>query len=166
MKRRIPLLVPLLLAVAVLASCAAAADQTPTPVLDPQLVGQWTTSAGRAPADIDDKGQPVGDYAIGVWYVFRADGTYFSVANHMTFAIGGLAVEEGRYEVVAGDLHLFHRTWSFFPFEGSPQKKQYRTVQTDATLTYALGSEGVVRTLDLAEAGSDPVRFLAAVLPD
>ena len=162
MKRILVLVSVLALSLALLSACAASAAEKPTPVLDPDLAGQWTTAADRTHVAIDAQGQPVGDFPIGVWFEFRADGTYFSSANHMTFAIGGISVEEGRYEAKDGVLRLTQRTFSFYPFEGSPQKKQVRTPQSDATLTYAIGSDADGATLSLVEKDSQAMVFHAA----
>lgn len=166
---RTPLAATLLLALSLglLSACGAGAtasdfpSPTPTPSLDPSLFGQWTNQVDRTRISVDDDGRPDGAVTIGIWYEFRSDGRYVSVARHMTFAIGGVSVEEGRYVLADTGLRLSGRTWSFFPDEGSPQKKQYREKQEDASLAYRLAREEGVDVLYLSMSDRTEVRFAA-----
>jgi len=158
--KRIPkLLLVLVLSTAVLSACTAAAAQNPTPILDERLYGQWSDQADAIAVDLNEAGEPVGAVAIGTWFVFHEDGSYERVANYMTFAIGGVAVEEGRYAVDGNKLVLTNRTDSFFPFEGSPQKRHYRTAVADGSLTFRFGTEDGKAVLFLADLNSNEVLF-------
>jgi hypothetical protein len=159
LKRSFAVLLVLVLSTALLSACGTSAAQNPTPVLDERLFGQWSNQADPSAIDVNAAGEPVGTVSIGIWFIFRENGSYVQVANHMTFAIGGVAVEEGRYAVEGDRLLLSNRTWSFFPFEGSPQKKQYRTAQADAKLTFRFAEEDGVRILYLAETNTAEVLF-------
>lgn len=130
----------------------------------PALSGEWTTHQDRTGIALTQDGKPAGPIPVGEWYHFQADGHYDRVARFMTFAIGGVAVEEGQYEVrltdtrssgqlvnpdVSFDLVLFKRTESFFPDAGSPQQAKYRSATTDETLQGELRKAGAAFRLAL-----------------
>lgn len=109
---------------------------------DERLAGLWTTAKSRQTITLDADGKPAGEIPVGIWYRFDPSGAYYRVARYMTFAIGGVAVEEGRYRTANGEIALFQNTESFFPDEGSPQKPKYRETIADSNLIYQLKGEG------------------------
>ncbi len=158
--RKVPAaLLVLALSAALLAACTASAAQNPTPVLDDRLFGQWSSQADPSAISLDSAGQPIGTVPIGIWFLFHENGMYERVANFMTFAIGGVSVEEGRYAVKGDQLVLTARLDSFFPFEGSPQQKHYRTSEADSSLSFRFGTEDGAVVLYLAETNSAEVLF-------
>lgn len=137
-------------------------EPTPKPMIDDKLVASWTNEPGRLKVTLDSLGKPGQPVPIGEWYVFDAEGRYFRIARFMTFAIGGIMVEEGSYEAKSGVVRLFNRTESFFPDEGSPQKAKYReALGTAETFYYHFDLEQSVDVLFLKTSLSgDAVRFL------
>jgi hypothetical protein len=133
--------------------------QDTSDVLDQQLIGQWTTASKRVGVSITSAGKPVGAVTIGEWYNFRKDGTYYRVARFMTFAIGGVSVEEGRYKTADPGLveensllMLYDRTDSFYPDKGSPQKAKYREPADDQNLYYQIVTRNEGQALALQTA--------------
>jgi hypothetical protein len=136
-----------------LAGCSGSgmtATQTAVPttsvIVDPQLIGLWTNRKDRMRVELDKQGKPVGhvpvgQVPVGQWYQFNEDGTYYWVARHMTFAIGGVSVEEGRFTESEGKLLLLDRTESFFPDKGSTQKEKFRSPIADGEIYFRLASE-------------------------
>jgi hypothetical protein len=124
--------------------------------IDSRLSGQWTNHKDRVSIDVNDQGEPAGEVPVGQWYQFDADGTYIWVARHMTFAIGGIMVEEGRFKMADGILHLDNRTESFFPDEGSPQQKKYRSPIEDGKIYFQLTKEANQDVLILKTGDDQP----------
>jgi len=141
---------------------STASKPTPKPTVDDKLVGYWTNEPGRLKVFLDGLGKPGQPVPIGEWYVFDSEGRYYRIARFMTFAIGGIMVEEGRYEAKSGVIRLFDRTESFFPDEGSPQKAKFREALTaDETYYYRLDVDQSTDALFLKTNPSvDAVRFL------
>jgi len=104
--------------------------------LDDRLSGSWTNEPTRVSVLVDQLGQPVGSVPVGDWYFFDGKGRYVRVARFITFAVGGIHVEEGRYQTENGTVLLFDRMESFFPDSGSPQKARYREATTEMVLIH------------------------------
>jgi len=128
-------------------STGTSISQTTDKPVDIRLVGEWTTQKELQCVSLLSTGQPTGPVPVGEWYAFKPDGSYFRVTRFMTFAIGGIGVEEGRYRCqpsgsVAGEstLTLYNRTDSFYPDEGSPQKPSYREPVADQVWLYSIVS--------------------------
>ena len=175
MKARI-ILISLLILLAVMAgSCrifmpgtattATSGTDSTTSVLDEALLGQWTTESSLLRVMLNDKGEPTGTIPVGQWISFQADGSYFRVARHITIAIGGIGVEEGRYEAVNGSILLFERKTSFYPDQGSPQKPSYRQSEDNEHLQYEISQTATGRDLVL-KSGQDDQGIRYAYCPD
>lgn len=136
-----------------------------TRVADKNLLGQWTTEAGLLRVMLDEKGQPTGIIPIGQWIAFSANGTYFRVARYITFAIGGVSVEEGQFEAVNGSLLLFERKTSFYPDKGSPQMPSYRQTAENESLLYQISKDGSDTVLAL-KSGTDETGISYRYCPD
>ena len=158
MKMRI--LPVLLLSALVLGGCGLQADSGPTP--DPRLTGVWTTRSDRLVVSVDEAGKPRTDVPVGEWYAFFTNGRYVHIARYMTFAVGGVQVEEGAYASTHDGLKLTGRTQSFFPDEGSPQKAKYReAVDGDLILVFRTAEKEGVKALLLRVSAENPeVLFL------
>lgn len=137
------------------ATTATSGTSNATVVLDETLLGQWTTETSLLRVVLNDKGEPTGAIPVGQWVSFQADGTYYRVARHITVAIGGIGVEEGRYEAVNGSMLLFERKTSFYPDEGSPQKTSYRQPEDDENLQYEISKTATGRDLVLKSGQDD-----------
>ena len=152
MKMRI--LPVLLLSSLLLGGCALQADSGPTP--DPRLTGIWTTREDRLRVSLDDTGKPQTDVPVGQWYAFLSNGRYVHIARYMTFAIGGVQVEEGSYASTSEGLTLTGRTRSFFPDEGSPQKAEFRVAEDgDMSLVFRAAEEDGVKALRIRASAED-----------
>ena len=136
-----------------------------TLVIDESLIGQWTTETSLLRVKLDEKGQPAGIIPIGQWIAFSTNGTYFRVARHITFAIGGASVEEGRFEAVNGSLLLFERKTSFYPDKGSPQMPSSRQAAENESLLYQITNDGSDLVLVL-KSGSDETGVSYRYCPD
>lgn len=132
--------------------------------LDDRLTGAWTNEAARTRVQVDQAGKPVGSVPIGDWYLFDGKGRYVRIARFITFAVGGIHVEEGRYQTEKGIL-LYDRTESFFPDPGSPQKAKYREATLETVLIhYRLSVENSIDVLYLKSgANGEEVRFRRCV---
>jgi hypothetical protein len=127
---------------------------TTQPVLDSRLVGVWTNKDATASVSLNDQGEPTGVVPVGEWYSFSASGNYFWVGRFMTFAIGGVSVNEGKVSLSGDQLNLKSRTESFFPDEGSPQQKKYREPLTDTSLIIRFEQKDGQEVL-IVKAGTD-----------
>jgi hypothetical protein len=139
--------------------CRAAGTTANGP--DVRLIGLWTTESQQARVTLNSKGEPVGIVPVGQWYFFEATGLYWHAARFMTFAIGGVMIQEGRCDTIADTLIMTDRTDSFYPDEGSPQQAKYREAIEDETLLYRVVTENGVDVLYLkAGAQEQEVRYL------
>lgn len=127
-----------------------------TQPLDERLFGTWTTAASRVKATLDAEGKPTGSVPVGIWYAFSQDGRYYRIARYMTFAIGGVAVEEGSFSTEQNKIVLSHNTESFFPDEGSPQKPKYRETIADSTLIYKFSDDNDHKILSIQSGDDQP----------
>lgn len=134
-------------------------------VVDESLFGQWTTETTLVRVVLDGQGKPGGTIPVGQWIAFLADGNYYRVARHITVAIGGVSVEEGRYEAVNGNLLLFERKSSFYPDQGSPQKPSYRQPEDHENLQYEIKQTSASRDLIL-RSGQDDQGIRYSFCPD
>ena len=141
------------------------ATSASTVVLDQALLGQWTTESSLIRVVVNEKGETTGEIPVGQWIEFQADGAYYRVARHITVAIGGIGVEEGRYEAVNGSVLLFERKTSFFPDQGSPQKPSYRQPEGNENLQYAISKTAAGRELTL-KSGQDDMGIRFTYCPD
>jgi len=147
------------------ATTATSSTGSSTVVLDESLFGQWTTEPTLVRAVLNEKGEPTGTIPVGQWITFRADGTYYRVSRHITVAIGGAGVEEGRYEAVNGSILLFERKISFYPDQGSPQKPSYRQPEEQENLQYEFKQASSGREL-LLRSGQDDQGIRYSFCPD
>jgi hypothetical protein len=136
-----------------------------TVVLDASLFGQWTTEPTLVRVVLNEKGEPTETIPVGQWIAFLADGTYYRVSRHITVAIGGVGVEEGRYEAVNGSILLFERKSSFYPDQGSPQKPSYRQPEENENLKYEIQQASSGRELIL-RSGEDDQGIRYSFCPD
>ncbi len=134
------LLIALLLMLPLLAGCGPRASTAGTSI-DPALTGLWTNDPGLTRISLNDRGEPTASVPVGQWHAIQAGGRWYQVARFMTFAIGGVAVEEGTAAASGGSLRISSRTRSFFPDPGSPQQAVYRSAEPDLTFLYRLASE-------------------------
>lgn len=147
------------------ATTATGGTDSTTVVLDEALLGQWTTESSLLRVVLNEKGEPTGTIPVGQWISFQSDGTYYRVTRHITVAIGGIGVEEGRYEAVNGSILLFERKTSFYPDQGSPQKPAYRQPEDDEHLQYEINQMSVGRDLVL-KSGQDDQGIRYSYCPD
>ncbi len=116
------------------------------------LLGQWTDHSDYQTVSLNDKGEPLSSVPVGEWYFFRKDGRYVHIYRFVTFAVGGVSVEEGQFSVGQDTLDLKNRTLSFFPDEGSPQKASYREpIPQDLTIFYRLETKNKTDILYLRQ---------------
>jgi len=146
---------------------ATATVQTTQPEngLDDRLSGAWTNEPDRTRVQVDQMGKPVGSVPVGDWYLFDGKGRYVRIARFMTFAIGGILVEEGRYQTENATVTLYDRTESFFPDPGSPQKAKYRETTLETVfIRYRPAVENSIDVLYLKSgADGEEVRFRRCV---
>jgi hypothetical protein len=139
--------------------CRAAVTTATGP--EKQLVGLWTTESQQVRVELNSKGEPVGSVPVGQWYFFEATGRYWHAARFMTFAIGGVMIQEGRCETANGEIRFLDRTDSFYPDKGSPQQAKYREAIDNETLLYRVVTENSVDVLYLKAGEQDQeVRYL------
>jgi len=133
--------------------------------LDDRLTGTWTNESARTKVQVDQAGKPVGSVPVGDWYLFDGKGRYVRIARFITFAVGGIHVEEGRYQTEKGSVLLYDRTESFFPDPGSPQKAKYREATLETVLIHnRLSVENSIDVLYLKSgANGEEVRFRRCV---
>lgn len=128
--------------------------------IDTRLTGLWTNESARTKVSVNAKGEPEGVVPVGEWYAFAAtsaaSGRYYRVARFMTFAIGGVSVEEGLYATREGVIYLTGKTESFFPDQGSPQKAKYRVPLEDSVLLYRFADIDGKPVLHLRTAPEEP----------
>ena len=149
------------LAPAATSATSSTAVPSTTSATDSRLVGLWTTEAEAVRISLNEKGEPVDAIPVGQWYSFDAAGQYFWVARHMTFAIGGVMVEEGRYGPARDGLRLYGRTESFFPDKGSPQKAKYREPLPETALVCRIAEEDGTEVLFIKSASDQPeIRYI------
>jgi hypothetical protein len=123
---------------------------------DIRLVGLWANKAGQIQIALNEKGEPATLVPVGEWFEFDASGRYFKAARHMTFAIGGVSVEEGIYTSQGNNLRLTRRTESFFPDQGSPQQAKYRGPLADEASVYRIDSKEGSAVLYLSSGMDQP----------
>lgn len=133
--------------------------------LDDRLTGAWTNESARTRVQVDQSGRPVGSVPVGDWYLFDGMGRYVRIARFITFAVGGIHVEEGRYQTEKGTFLLYDRTESFFPDPGSPQKAKYREATLETVfIHYRPSVESSIDVLYLKSgANGEEVRFRRCV---
>jgi len=145
------------------ASTTSGTDTSSRPRPDDRLTGQWTNGDKIVKVVIGGDGKPVGEIPVGEWYNFDGSGRFVRIARFMTFAIGGIMVEEGDYSTENGVLYLSNRTESFFPDEGSPQHAKYREPLTDDSISfwYRISLEQNMNALYMrSDPGQSEIRFI------
>ena len=124
--------------------------QTDTPKIDSDLVGGWASSDGYGDI-VDASGSFVGDAYSGEGYRFYDDGTYLYRIISSGTVMKGMAEVHGKYRVSDGQLFLYAKKESNYPFAGDKRAPTKDLPGRDQTFTYTFEDDG--DTLVLVEEG-------------